>query len=653
MKRIKELLLILMAAVTVSFSSCTNLDEIVYSDLTSENLTGSEEEIVTLLGNLYVQLRYNHWAWEGYFDIMEESSDLLMTPYRTYGGWGAQYINLHQHDFYAGIPHLYQEWYYCYNGISKANSLLENEIVLANEKMTAEIRAIRVMYYYIIFDLWRNIPLETKISTDPSYQPTQVAPEYIWDFMTSELEEIIPVLTTEKKYGRMNKYAACMLASKIYLNHDAWLRGFGMDASGTMVPASVERNASSEWFQTNADNDNKWYKKAYDYADLVCDEGGYTLSENYLDNSRATLIGNTEAIFVLPEDGAKATHNYLVNKCFVGNGGKAYGYSGTPWNGSCAVPQFVRSYDEDDTRLTDTWAFGQQYYYQTEDPIYMADQKRVSDGDPDALKASDLSTALPSGKTHADYAHVAGDFPLVYTVEVHSINAPGAYDVEGARFQKQEVVAGTVGTYGNDVCFFRLSDAYFIKAEVLLRIGSYNGENEQTAANLITEVRQRAFRDTDPSKATRTVADLKGDSVYDYGVRECTTNDSKNPYADFKYADANDLRSALDSSYDKDSFTRNNDTKIELGGLLDDLAWEFVGEHHRRQDLIRFTLDNGVTVYSGKQWFCHKTMMTSQTQPTDYKHNVFPIYSNFCKSNIKLVQNWGYTDDAATDQPAG
>jgi len=95
MKRIKELLLILMAAVTVSFSSCTNLDEIVYSDLTSENLTGSEEEIVTLLGNLYVQLRYNHWAWEGYFDIMEESSDLLITPYRTYGGWGAQYINLH------------------------------------------------------------------------------------------------------------------------------------------------------------------------------------------------------------------------------------------------------------------------------------------------------------------------------------------------------------------------------------------------------------------------------------------------------------------------------------------------------------------------------------------------------------------------------
>ena len=254
-----------------------------------------------------------------------------------------------------------------------------------------------------------------------------------------------------------------------------------------------------------------------------------------------------------------------------------------------------------------------------------------------AIRPFLLTDEEAASAPHSSYGHKPGDDPLVYTVEVHSINNPGAFDSEGARFHKQEVVAGTSGTYGNDVCFFRLADAMFIKAECLLRMG----KNEQEAADLITAVRQRAFAETDPSKAVRTVADLKGDSVYDYGVRE-NTKTGKNPYEDFKYADKNDLMSATDASYS--DFSRDNSTTIELGGLLDDLAWEFVGEHHRRQDLIRFTLDNGVTVYSGKQWFCHKTMMTSQSQPTDYKHNVFPIYSNFIKSNIKLVQNYGYSD---------
>ena len=626
----------MLAGIVLLASACTNLEEELYSDLTDDNLEGTEQEILSMVGSLYVQFRFLYWAWEGYFDIMEESSDCLMTPYRTYGGWGAQYINLHKNDPYAGIPHLYQEWYYGYNAITKANTLLENPVVQKNEAMVAEVRAMRVMFYYILFDLWRNIPLETSISDDPAYQPVQAAPEDIWDFMTSEIDAIIPVISTEKSYGRINKYGVCMLAAKIYLNHDSWLKGFDMNA-GEMV-AATKRNESSEWFKTNAQNDNKWYRKAVEYADIVINEGGYSLAENYLDNSRCTLDSTPEAILVIPLDEKKASHNYLVNKCFVGNGGKAYGYNGTPWNGSCAVPQFIHTYDADDSRLTDTWAIGQQYYYGTEDPIYFADQKLTTQG----LSADDVASGF-----HLSYGHKEGDDPLVYTVEVHSIDNPGAFDAEGARFHKQEVVAGTSGTYGNDVCFFRLADAMFIKAECLLRMG----QDEQTAADLITQVRQRAFRSA-PEKAVRTVADLKGDSVYDYGVRE-NTKSGKNPYADFTYADPADMRSVAAEKSNYTDFTRDDATTIELGGLLDDLAWEFVGEHHRRQDLIRFTLDNGVNVYNGKTWFCRKTKLESQTKSTDYKNNVFPIYSEFIKSNLNLKQNYGFTDEASSDTPAG
>ena len=174
------------------------------------------------------------------------------------------------------------------------------------------------------------------------------------------------------------------------------------------------------------------------------------------------------------------------------------------------------------------------------------------------------------------------------------------------------------------------------------------GKNEQEAADLITAVRQRAFATTDPSKAVRTVADLKGNSVYDYGVRE-NTKSGKNPYEDFKYVDPSDMRSVAQENSNYSNFTRDDATTIELGGLLDDLAWEFVGEHHRRQDLIRFTLDNGVNVYNGKTWFCRKTKLDSQTKPTDYKNNVFPIYSEFIKANLNLKQNYGFADAAPAE----
>ena len=131
--------------------------------------------------------------------------------------------------------------------------------------------------------------------------------------------------------------------------------------------------------------------------------------------------------------------------------------------------------------------------------------------------------------------------------------------LEGYRFVKNEIVAGPDGTYGDDVPFFRLADAMFIKAECLLRLG----QDADVAASLITQVRQRAFDDF--ADAKRTAADLTGGSIYDYGHREWTSEGAKN--------------------FDPTSFvaTYEGGDDIELGGLLDDLAWEFVGEHHRRQ----------------------------------------------------------------------
>ena len=87
-------------------------------------------------------------------------------------------------------------------------------------------------------------------------------------------------------------------------------------------------------------------------------------------------------------------------------------------------------------------------------------------------------------------------------------------------------------------------------------------------------------------------------------------------------------------------WTNEGGADIELGGLLDDLAWEFVGEYHRRQDLIRFRMGNGngPNVWNGKSWFCKR----AEENPNDYHKNLYPISQDNMDSNQALVQNPGY-----------
>ncbi|MDR1783398.1 MAG: RagB/SusD family nutrient uptake outer membrane protein [Dysgonamonadaceae bacterium] len=564
MKQINKILISFFAVITLSFGSCTDLTEHVYSTLTDETVDVTDPDMLGyMMGEAYAQFRFLYWCWEGYFDLQEECSDTYMTPKRIGIGWGDLYIPMHKHEWTYNQRHAYNLWYYGYICIGYANKCLD--ILPKEGNAQAQMRFLRATVYYLLLDAFRNVPLEITQDNPAGYLPEQKQASEIFDFCVSELEAIKDDLGMSHIHGYPNRFAAEMTLAKLYLNYNSYFGGTGAE----------------------------YYEKALTEVEDIITNGGYSLAPAYLDNFKASIASSPEVIFAIPLDKTNASHNYLVNKCLVGAGAAAYGYNGSPWNGSCAVPQFIESYDPDDKRLTDTWTWGVQRYATTD----AAGNTVPQSGDP-----------IPFGTD--DWA---GQGVLNYNIQIHSIDNPGAYFQEGARFVKSEIVAGDAGTYGNDVAFYRLADAMFIKAECLLRIG----RDKQTAADLISQVRRRAF--TDVNKATRTVAQLEGGSQYPYGHREYTSEGYNN-------------WSTLISTYEGGS-------DIILGGLLDDLGWEFVGEHHRRQDLIRFKMTNGQNVFNGKSWSCKDA--TSATH-WDY----FAIPKEAIDANISLKQHDAYKTSA-------
>ena len=98
MNKIFNKVLIAFAAGSISLSSCTDLDETLYSQLNESNIDLSNEtDLSLLLGAATAQYRYLIEDWFGMFHLLEESADQYMVPARVGVGWGDAYINLHKH----------------------------------------------------------------------------------------------------------------------------------------------------------------------------------------------------------------------------------------------------------------------------------------------------------------------------------------------------------------------------------------------------------------------------------------------------------------------------------------------------------------------------------------------------------------------------
>ena len=572
MKKIFSKVLIAFAAGSISLTSCTDLDETLYDRLNETNIDlSNEKELSLLLSAVTAQYRYLVEDWFGMYHLLEESCDQYMVPARPGVGWGDAYINLHKHNWGPSVGQIYNPWQIAYRGIGYANSVIDaiNPDDPAMVSSLAHARFFRAMFYYHLFDMFRNIPLQTTQNVEAGYLPQQVSPQEMYDFIVQELIACKEGFGDSEFWGYGNKYAASMALAKMYLNKNVYLGTSGNDG----------------------------YEACLAEVESIINSGKYSLAPTYKENFAEDLSKNPEVIFVVPGDRTHTVQFGLQSYCFPQSGIEAYGSTAPGYNGSCAIPQWIRTYDEADKRLADTWAGGPQYK---------------------ALKQGD--TYIPNGDKDNPIMFEADDWTgtgiLTYNLNVHSIDKPGAYQQEGYRLHKYEIIGGTDdGTTADDVAIFRYTDVLMMKAECLLRLG----RNKDEAASLVTQVRARSFDST--AKATRTVADLEGGSVYAYGHDEYTV-------AEDAPAGYNDWSNHIT--------TYEGGADIELGGLLDDLGWEFCCELHRRQDLLRFKMKDGRSVWDGKSWFCKDATSTTT-------YDIYSIPDEAMKANISLKQNPGYS----------
>lgn len=532
-----RLLLILFSTLSVIavVTSCTDLTEEPFSEITEENFNPTADDIPRLLAPAYTNLRWYMGCCYDYVSMQEGAGDSYITPSRP-NGWGGPYLPYHWHEWTPTHLHVSTGWNNWINGVNAANRVLyqvQNLIEVSPEVeagLVAEIRALRAFNYYNLLDNYGSVPIVTDF-LDESL-PSQSSRQEVFEFVETELLESIPDLTEtldQSTYGRMHKWAAMTVLARLYLNAEVY--------TGT----------------------ERW-DDVIEYTDRVIDSGLFQLEPDFRNNFVQTNQNSSEIIFAIPYDEVFAGGNSMHMRTLAPEQQQSFRMSAQPWGGSAATPQSIDTYDDEDTRLDDTWSGGPQT-------------------DPQGNVVIDFTKSIPEmGATQ--FRH-------------------------GYRVNKYEIYEGMTGASDVDYPVFRYSLVLMMKAEALLRNGAA-GE----AASLVTEVRERAFSETDPSKATVTGAELEEGSVFNYGNIDPATFDEENDSIDYVNLQGGD--------------------DIVYGRFLDELLWEFTNEGFRRQDMIRFETTSGESVYTAKRWF--------EKEPSENCREVFPVPQSAIDDNPNLEQ---------------
>ena len=493
----KSILSVATFAVMFGISSCTNLDETVYTDLYKDNFYKNKQEVMQAALRPFTHMQ----AWmaptgqNGYWYHAELSSDQLAWPQKGRHGYdGGDHFRQHYHTWDTRENRGRDCWNLLWGGLGYVNSALEDlaqldgsSIGISDAEMTAivsELYVLRAFHYMRATELWGGVPIVETVGTPTN--PSANTRQEVFDYCKEQLELNVPKLLpySDELIGRISQTAGYAMLAELYLNAE-YLVGTPM----------------------------------YDECIAVCDKiingeaGGLAGGKPELVQDLLASFSNTN------QHAADALFQFAYSR----KGGFGFGWDGFlngydairdaynwtngGWNAMVVIPTAFDSYADNDLRKKEWFMFGPQYY------LYDSPGK-WSAGDP--VLGSEEWNGKPI--IYVNYIARASELnpkpeqsPIAKPAGIRSTMADGEEN-SGARFYKYRSGPQTDANYWeNHYMLYRLTEIYFNKAEALMR--KNGGVATQEAVDLINACRERCFTTEDWPAAQYTVATLTMDEL--------------------------------------------------------------------------------------------------------------------------------------------
>jgi hypothetical protein len=249
----------------VSFSCQNILDQENPNGLTAGSFWKTEEDAVKGVNAVYATMQNRqHNLWLLFLADNRSDEGYSESP------WG-DLANIGRFTFTNyDLPWLREVWQSSYQGIYRANQVIENVPNIAmdetrKKRIVAEAKAIRAYYYYYLAGLWGNVPLMNTIE-EPTFKPNQSTEAQVWEQVIKDLTEAradLPVkYDNPSDLGRITKGGATALMGKAQMQQKKW-----QDAANT-------------------------FKEIIDQVPAV-----YDLMPNYKDNFTTEFENNKESLW--------------------------------------------------------------------------------------------------------------------------------------------------------------------------------------------------------------------------------------------------------------------------------------------------------------------------------------------------------------------
>ena len=279
----KRIISILFAAmVMMPFTGCKKfLDTKSSSQPTLENYFTTVQECRAATGALYNKVWYQ-FSSQFYFDFGDGRGNNLFTPYSS----GQSYIRLTETGETGTLP---QAWNSLYLVITQADYVLNNldralqyNVALKDvNACKAEARFMRGLAYWYMGSVWGNIPIiEDPAATSKNFKVKPNLFEDVLQYAILDLEFAAANLFAADEKGRITKYSALGILSRLYITAACYARG---------------NRFSGRYTKTAQD----YYDLAKAAARQVCEAPNYSLMADYEQLFRPQNNNNSESLFAL------------------------------------------------------------------------------------------------------------------------------------------------------------------------------------------------------------------------------------------------------------------------------------------------------------------------------------------------------------------